>query len=85
MTLGISKCFAKSEFQTFEPNSEIGAVNEPTIEFSSNIVAALMFIIFFILNRIANIVTFLSICYRKLAVTTTPSFTDVLLIGSLDS
>ena len=30
--LEISKCFAKSEFQTFEPNSEIGAVNERTIE-----------------------------------------------------
>ena len=26
--LGISKHFAKSEFQMFEPNSEIGAVNE---------------------------------------------------------
>ena len=32
MILGISKRFAKSEFQTFEPNSEIGAVNERTIE-----------------------------------------------------
>ena len=32
MTLGISKCFAKSEFQTFVPNSEIGAVSEQTIE-----------------------------------------------------
>ena len=30
--LGISKRFAKSEFQTFEPNSEIRAVNERTIE-----------------------------------------------------
>ena len=30
--LGISKCFAKSEFQTFEPNSEIGTVNERTIK-----------------------------------------------------
>ena len=26
--LGISKRFAKSKFQTFEPNSEIGAINE---------------------------------------------------------
>ena len=26
------KCFAKFKFQTFEPNSEIGAVHEQTIE-----------------------------------------------------
>ena len=38
MILGISKRFAKSEFQMFEPNSEIGAVNERT---SSKIAAAL--------------------------------------------
>ena len=30
--LGISKCLAMSEFQMFEPNTEIGAVNERTIK-----------------------------------------------------
>ena len=30
--LVISKGFAKSEFQTFEPNFKFGAVNELTIE-----------------------------------------------------
>ena len=45
--IGDSQRFAKSEFQTFEPNSEIGAVNERTIELLQTSSAALLVVLVF--------------------------------------